>query len=71
MALKEALGLAKAGDEQTGVSPSALGMTTEELRGIAHSMLVEWKVRDRWKIESRDHGLLFFEPLPNVDGQPH
>ncbi len=51
---KKALELAKAGEVQTGVSPSALDMNTEQLRGIAHSMLVEWKVRDRWKIESRD-----------------
>ncbi len=67
MAIKEALGLAKAGKEQTGISPSALNLTTNQLRDIAHSMLDEWKVHDRWKLESRDHGLLFFVPLPNVD----
>ena len=66
-AIKEALELAKAGKEQPGISASALEMTTEQLRAIARSMLDEWTVRDRWKIESRDHGLLFFVPLPNVD----
>ena len=69
-AIKEALARAKAGKEQTGVSPSTLELTTEQVREIARSLLDEWNVLDRWKIESSDRGLLFFVPLPEAGLRP-
>jgi hypothetical protein len=65
-ALKDALENAAEGDEQPGVSPTAHQLTTMQLRDLAHEVLAQRDIHDRWTPVTRDQGLLFFEPLPHL-----